>query len=389
MGRVFQAERVAHSRREIEGLRTLVRYHIFWTARGAALVSVSRSENMPKVSVIIPNYNHARFLRQRIESVFGQTFQDFEVILLDDCSTDESRSILSSYSANSRVRIEFNDANSSSTFKQWNKGVRLARGEYVWIAESDDYADVRLLERLVPLLDAEPSSVLSYCRSWRILADGQISGFLDSYYTDLDPQRWTADFWADGREECQNYLVQRNTVPNASAVLFRREVYERVGGADESLVLCGDWKLWAAMALTGRIAYLGEPLNYYRFHDTSVREKSQRLGVGPAEYLEVIRWILQRVTPSEAARRKLCEDAFSVWTPAVLTRQIPLRRRWAILENARAIDRHALRKLVRPALAALRMTLSRRYHSLRVGSSKSNAEETRSQGESKSSKLTT
>ena len=60
----------------------------------------------------------------------------------------------------------------------------------------------------------------------------------------------------------------------------------RVGGADESMVLCGDWKLWVAMALTGRIAYLGEPLNYYRVHDTTVRAKSQRLGVGPVEYLE-------------------------------------------------------------------------------------------------------
>lgn len=275
------------------------------------------SYSKPRVSVIVPNYNHARFLRQRIESVLRQTYQDFEVILLDDCSIDESQSILSDYTDDPRVRIEFNTVNSGSTFKQWNKGIRLARGEYVWIAESDDYADRRLLERLVPLLDSEPDSVLAYCRSWQILADGQISGLLDSYYTDLDPQRWTADFRADGREECRNYLVQRNTIPNASAVLFRKEVYERVGGADESLVLCADWKLWAGMALTGRIAYLGEPLNYYRFHDASVRAKSGRLGVWPVEYLEVIRWFLQRVTPSEAVRRNLCEHAFSLWTPAV------------------------------------------------------------------------
>jgi glycosyltransferase involved in cell wall biosynthesis len=272
---------------------------------------------MPTVSVIVPNYNHARYLRQRIESVLGQTYQDFEVILLDDCSTDDSRSVLSEYAKDPRVRIEFNETNSGSTFKQWNKGVRLASGEYIWIAESDDYADAHLLERLVPLLDAEPTAVLAYCRSWRILADGQISGFLDSYHADLHPQRWTGDFWADGREECQNYLVQRNTISNASAVVFRREVYVRVGGADESLVLCGDWKLWAAMALTGRIAYLGEPLNYFRFHDMSVRAESQRLGVGPAEYIEVIRWIFQRVTPSDTVRRKLCEEVFSLLTPTV------------------------------------------------------------------------
>src|ERR1700722_8508136 len=92
------------------------------------------SKSMPKVSVIIPSYNHARFLRQRIDTVLQQTFQDFEVILLDDCSPDNSPEIISSYVGDSRVRIEFNAINSGSTFKQWNKGVRMARGDYVWIA---------------------------------------------------------------------------------------------------------------------------------------------------------------------------------------------------------------------------------------------------------------
>ena len=72
---------------------------------------------MPTVSVIIPNYNHARFLQQRIDSVLNQTFQDFELILLDDCSTDGSRSILARSVDDPRVRIEFNEINSGSTFK--------------------------------------------------------------------------------------------------------------------------------------------------------------------------------------------------------------------------------------------------------------------------------
>ncbi len=131
---------------------------------------------MPTVSVIVPNYNHARYLRQRIESVLRQTYQDFEVILLDDCSTDDSRSILSSYAGDPRVRMEFNEVNSGSTFKQWNKGVRLARGEYVWIAESDDYADdaaVREVGVAYSMRSRRPCS--AYCRSWRVSADGQNS----------------------------------------------------------------------------------------------------------------------------------------------------------------------------------------------------------------------
>src|SRR5947208_3454309 len=103
-------------------------------------------ETTPAVSVIVPNYNHARYLPRRVESILAQTYRDFELILLDDGSTDESRSILSEYRNDPRVKIELNERNSGSTFKQWNKGARMARGKYIWIAESDDYADERLLE---------------------------------------------------------------------------------------------------------------------------------------------------------------------------------------------------------------------------------------------------
>src|SRR5579862_9471333 len=184
---------------------------------------------MPRVSVIVPNYNHARFLPQRIESILNQTFQDFELILLDDCSTDDSRSILSRYSGDPRVTIEFNKVNSGSTFKQWNKGVRLARGEYVWIAESDDYADTRLLEKLVARLDTEPKAVFAQCRSWRVLADGKLEGFQDTYLTDLGSDKWAGDFCADGIQECRNHLVRCCSVQSASSVVFRREVYWEVG----------------------------------------------------------------------------------------------------------------------------------------------------------------
>src|SRR5690242_21921320 len=89
----------------------------------------------PTVSVIIPNYNHARYLPRRIESVLRQSYQDFELILMDDASTDDSREVLSLYLSDPRVRVQFNEVNSGSPFKQWNKGVKLARGKYVWIAE--------------------------------------------------------------------------------------------------------------------------------------------------------------------------------------------------------------------------------------------------------------
>ena len=303
---------------------------------------------MPTVSVIIPNYNHARFLRRRIDSVLSQTFQDFELILLDDCSTDDSRSILALYSQDPRVRIEFNETNSGSTFRQWNKGVRLAQGKYVWIAESDDYADERLLEQLVAVLDKDPAVSFAYCQSWVVSDDDRVNGFADFYLEYLDPHRWNSSFCVDGDEECRNYLVASNTVPNASAVVFRRAIFERVGGADESLRMCGDWKLWVSMALSGKIAYLGEPLNYYRSHERSVRSESRKGALSVAEDLQVIRWIMNQVTPSDKVREKLCQRQVGFWVPAVMSRHVPFAVKRSILKNVMAIDPRPIRRAARP-----------------------------------------
>jgi glycosyltransferase involved in cell wall biosynthesis len=326
------------------------------------------NSSVPKVTIIIPSYNHARFLQQRVNSVLRQTYKDFELIILDDCSSDDSRSILSSYAADPRIQIEFNATNSGSVFKQWNKGVKLGRGDYVWIAESDDYADQNMLERLVTLLETDSRTVFAYCRSWRVLDDDQRDGFADGYLTHLDPHRWTTDYCAEGRDECRNYLIQHNTVPNASAVVFRRATYLRVGGADESFQLCADWKLWAAMALTGRIAYLSEALNYFRFHGASVRNTVEPLIRNVAEPLRVIRWLQEQVTLEPSVRERMCERYCFDWVPIVLSKHVSFAVKRAILRDVKAIDPHILRRVFRPALATLRMKLARHRRSVRAES---------------------
>ena len=308
---------------------------------------------MPKVSVVIPNYNHARYLRRRIDSVLQQTYQDFEIILLDDNSTDDSRQILSSYAGDPRVRLEFNSANSGSPFKQWNKGVRMARSEYVWIAESDDYADERFLERLVAVLDSESEVAFAYCQSWRVSADDQIEGFADLYFAYLDPLAWTANYCVDGLEECRRHLVLECTVPNASAALFRKAVFEAVGGADESFRMCADWKLWISMALKGKVAFLSEPLNYYRCHNECVRGRDSHAAVNAEECLHVARWVLQEVTPPDSVRRKMRRHIARNWTRPMFRKEVPLAIRWAILRRAMTIDPYALWRLVQLAFRAI------------------------------------
>jgi glycosyltransferase involved in cell wall biosynthesis len=250
---------------------------------------------IPKVSVIVPNYNHALFLRKRVDSILAQTVQDFELILLDDCSTDDSRLILNQYAGDPRIRIEFNETNSGSPFKQWNKGVKLAQGEYVWIAESDDFADICFLEKLCGALDNEQDAAFAYCRSWRISLDDQVEGFADPWFDEQDPDRWARDRCSDTMACCSDF-IRANIVLNASAVVFRRDTYQRVGGADESLFLCGDWKLWAAMGMTAKIVYIAEPFNHYRFHSESVRSIAGENGASVREILKSRWWILDQVT---------------------------------------------------------------------------------------------
>ena len=120
------------------------------------------------VSVIIPNYNHARYLDARIQSILNQSYRDFEIIILDDCSTDNSKDVIEKYRDNEFVtHIVYNEHNSGSTFKQWENGFELAKGELVWIAESDDCCDNRFLENLVPKFD-NGKVVLAFSRSMQI-----------------------------------------------------------------------------------------------------------------------------------------------------------------------------------------------------------------------------
>jgi glycosyltransferase involved in cell wall biosynthesis len=92
---------------------------------------------MPKVSVILPNYNHQKYLSKRIESILNQSFVDFELIILDDASKDDSREVIQTYVDKDKRITHFikRKVNSGSTFIQWEKGISLAKGEFIWIAE--------------------------------------------------------------------------------------------------------------------------------------------------------------------------------------------------------------------------------------------------------------
>src|SRR5687767_7542575 len=125
-------------------------------------------------SVIIPNYNHHAFLHERIESVVKQTYPYFEVIILDDASTDDSKNIIEKYSNHPQVaQIVYNTRNSGSPFKQWQKGATLAKGNWLWIAESDDVADENFLAKAAEAIDQHTFG-LFYSDAFLIDKDGNV-----------------------------------------------------------------------------------------------------------------------------------------------------------------------------------------------------------------------
>lgn len=229
-----------------------------------------------KISVILPNYNHAPFLESRINSVLNQTSQDFELIILDDASPDNSREIINKYKNHPKVKhIIFNTENSGSTFKQWNKGIDLATGDWIWLAESDDLAEEDLLKNLIKGIETNPKVVLAYCQSTRLNSEGEITGSWKDWTKDI-PLNFDEDFLSDGISFITKALYKRNVIPNASAVLFRKDIYYKVQKADQDIRYNSDWLLWLKILLQGDIFYCSKELNYFRYHTQSVIAKSAK-----------------------------------------------------------------------------------------------------------------
>lgn len=225
---------------------------------------------MPKVSVIIPNYNHASYLIERIDSVLNQTYQDFEVIILDDLSTDNSRDIIEKYRGNSKIsHIIYNDVNSGSTFKQWNKGIDLAKGEWIWIAESDDKAEKDFLETLIKGKNKDNEIVLAYCQSSRMNSEGVVTGTWLTQTTN-NKTNFSNEILEKGKLFIKNNLIDQNVIPNASGVIFKKSIYYEVDKVDIDIKYNSDWLFWMKVLLKGKVYFTPKELNNFRYHNKSV-----------------------------------------------------------------------------------------------------------------------
>ncbi len=234
---------------------------------------------MPKVSVIIPNYNHHGYLIPRIESVLHQSFQDFELILLDDASSDSSITILKMYEKHSKVsHLICNDMNSGSVFKQWIKGIELAKGDYIWIAESDDFAHPDFLKHTVSELKSNQSAGLVFTDSNIVDSESNPLGLMSETHALLH------QFVILGRssltsQDLSSYFINDLIVSNASAVLFRTSALRHLDmGMLQRLYNAGDLFTYISILLNHDIRYLHLPLNFYRTHQENETKKNARNG---------------------------------------------------------------------------------------------------------------
>lgn len=277
-----------------------------------------------KISVVIPNYNHAKFLKQRIDSVFGQTYQDYEVIILDDFSTDNSREIIDVYKRHPKVsHVIYNAENSGSPFKQWAKGIKLSQGDYVWIAESDDWAQPEFLEVLMKNIEENENVGICFSDSYWIDEAGEMGKDLSIYKN---------SFNISGQSEIRRSLMKFNSIQNASAVLINRSMALQSVGKSIHYKATGDWLLYMQVLRNSNLVFVERKLNNFRWYHNNTSNKASDDGLWiiegirllldsrayelhftKSEFAEIKKYWMQKAIPFNFFKKKYFEILISCY----------------------------------------------------------------------------
>jgi glycosyltransferase involved in cell wall biosynthesis len=237
---------------------------------------------IPKLSVVVPNYNYMKYIEERLNSIIGQKFPIYELIVLDDASTDNSVMVIQNilYKCKIPTRLIINERNSGSVFRQWEKAAEISVGEYIWIAEADDLADPNFAGTLMSAFE-DPSVFLAYSQSKQIDQDGNVLAENYLEYTDDVGDFWTSDYCVSGEAEIERALCIKNTIPNVSASIMRKqnlkEFFEVNNNLSENFKVAGDWFVYIEMIKNNKIYYNAKSLNSHRRHIGSVTKVNSHL----------------------------------------------------------------------------------------------------------------
>jgi glycosyltransferase involved in cell wall biosynthesis len=248
--------------------------------------------DLPQVTAAIPNYNYARYMPDRLGSIFRQSHPIHEILVLDDCSSDNSLEVIPAVAADWKREVTLipNTTNSGSVFAQWRKAAETATGDWLWIAEADDSSDSEFLTEIFAAAQQDPNVVLAFADSRTILEDGSAQWeSYKGYYATLEANALTQTEIFDAASFVSRFLSIKNVILNVSSVVWKREsllaALQAVGEDLKSYRMAGDWRLYLeALSTPGaRIAYVATPLNVHRRHSGSVTHQ-----LGAAKHLAEI-----------------------------------------------------------------------------------------------------
>lgn len=285
----------------------------------------------PLVSVIVQSWNHARYLSRRLDSIAAQGYDNLEIILIDDASTDGSSAILRGFADRHGARLIVNARNSGGVYGVWQQAMAEARGELIWIAQSDDWADPGFLERLVPYF-ANPAVRLGFGRTILMDRDGTAQiGEMEDQLGEVSPDIYAAPFVLTDAEIVARGFGRVNLIPNVSGAVFRRPDDPVMPAGWAALPTAGDWLLYLELMRGGMVAFDPGAINYFR---NDGGNSSVRAHAGDGFYAE------HEVIAAHVARH------YGVVAANPEGQMRRLRRLWL---NARSDDPGRLARLFDPA----------------------------------------
>lgn len=232
----------------------------------------------------MPCFNHARFLMESAKSVLRQTHADLELIITDDCSSDNSWDVMTGLASHDqRVSLIRHERNRGLP-KSRNDGLQVVKGEFIAFCDSDDIWESNKLETQVNSLEQNPEDDIVYCDTLIIDANGLLTGqrFSDIYPLPGTPYGWLFE-----------ELVRGNFI-NVQSALMRKRCLQSVDHFDEDLGVLEDWWYWVQLSRDHRFLYLKQPLARYRVHGESMTATKRRCF--PVTRVKIFRRMLEKYT---------------------------------------------------------------------------------------------
>jgi glycosyltransferase involved in cell wall biosynthesis len=270
------------------------------------------------VSIIVASYNHAQYLEERMNSLVSQTYQNIEILVIDDCSTDNSVEILRGYEKHPKVRLIVREENGGWVAVS-NQGVDISLGQYILFANCDDSCEIEMVEALVDGIKDKAGIGISYCRSSLIDSVGRVLGNDFLGREKLFQDKCTGNV-VISKHEMARFLLDSCVIPNLSAALIDKKRFIFSGGLKEEYKVCSDWDLFFRIIQNSDVFYVAKELNKFRQHKKTIRSSVKQKII----YQEIVKLLFTWVDIINLTRLEYIKYKFhTMYLVAIYFSEIP------------------------------------------------------------------